>query len=103
MYIIYFFILKIYFLKEGEIDRKVQYSIENLFAIRKTKFKDHPGIIPELDLVESYDQVTHEYDLTETMNPEDNLNIFKFDNFYEKSEKEWDEIKFEILGEENII
>ena len=56
-----------------------------------------------MDLVESYDQVTHEYDLTETMNPEDNLNIFKFDNFYEKSEKEWDEIKFEILGEENII
>jgi pre-mRNA-splicing factor CWC22 len=42
-------------LHEGEIDRKVQYSIENLFAIRKTKFKDHQGVIPELDLVEAED------------------------------------------------
>ena len=40
-------------LHEGEIEKRVQYCIENLFAVRKTKFKDHPGIIPELDLVEA--------------------------------------------------
>lgn len=39
-------------LHEGEVDQKAQYSIENLFAIRKTGFKEHPGVIPELDLVE---------------------------------------------------
>ena len=39
-------------LHEGEIEKKVQYSIENLFAVRKTKFIEHPGIIPELDLIE---------------------------------------------------
>lgn len=33
-------------LHEGEIETRVQYSIENLFAIRKTGFKDHPGVIP---------------------------------------------------------
>lgn len=29
--------------------------------------------------------------------------MFKFDPFYEKTEEEWDSIKLEILGEENII
>ena len=48
-------------LHEGEIDKKVQYSIENLFAVRKNKFKDHPGIIPELDLVEEEDMIVHIY------------------------------------------
>ena len=42
-------------LHEGEIEKRVQYCIENLFAIRKTKFKDHQGVIPELDLVEAAD------------------------------------------------
>lgn len=32
-------------LHEAEIDQKAQYSIENLFAIRKTGFKEHPGVI----------------------------------------------------------
>ena len=39
-------------LHEVEIDKRVQYSIEHLFGVRKTKFKDHPGVVPELDLVE---------------------------------------------------
>jgi pre-mRNA-splicing factor CWC22 len=33
-----------------------------LFAIRKTGFKEHPGVIPELDLVEAQDQITHNMD-----------------------------------------
>lgn len=28
-----------------EIGQKAQYSIENLFAVRKTGFKEHPGVI----------------------------------------------------------
>lgn len=81
----------------------MQYSIENLFAIRKTKFKDHVGVIPELDLVEPNDQITHTVYLDEDMDGEDRLNIFKFDPFFEKTEDEWSSIKKEILGEENII
>ena len=50
-------------LHEGEIEKRVQYCIETLFAVRKTKFKDHPGIIPELDLVEEEDQIIHNFDL----------------------------------------
>jgi pre-mRNA-splicing factor CWC22 len=63
-------------LHEGEINRKVQYRIESLFAVRKTKFVDHPGIIPELDLVEDEDQITHQIDVFEDIDPEDNLNLF---------------------------
>ena len=90
-------------LHEGEIDRRVQYSIENLFAIRKNKFKDHIGVIPELDLVEEEDQITHQISLDDEIDGEEMLNIFKFDPFYDKTEDEWNEIKIEILGEENIL
>jgi pre-mRNA-splicing factor CWC22 len=55
-------------LHEGNIDRKVQYQIENLFAIRKTRFAQHPGIIPELDLVEENDKITHNINLDDTFN-----------------------------------
>ena len=46
-------------LHEGAVDRKVQYTIEALFAVRKTRFAEHPGVIPELDLVEEEDKITH--------------------------------------------
>ncbi len=50
-------------LHEGDLDKKVQYTLENLFAIRKTRFAEHPGIIPELDLVEEEDKITHDVSL----------------------------------------
>lgn len=46
-------------LQDGKIDKRVQYMIEVLMAIRKDKFKDHPIVIPELDLVEEDDKITH--------------------------------------------
>jgi pre-mRNA-splicing factor CWC22 len=87
-------------LHEGEIDKKVQYIIENLFAIRKTRFADHPGVIPELDLVEEEDKITHDVSLDDELDGQDQLNVFTFDPNYDKTEAEWDEIKKEILGEE---
>ena len=65
--------------------------------------QDHEGIIPELDLVEEEDIITHNYDLLDKIDPEDKENIFKFDPQFDKTEKEWEEIKLEILGEENIL
>jgi pre-mRNA-splicing factor CWC22 len=49
------------------VGQKAQYSIENLFAIRKTAFKSHPGVIPELDLVEFEDQITHQLDIEDEL------------------------------------
>ena len=47
-------------LHQGEIDKRVQYMIEGLFADRRKNFAEYPGVIPELDLVDSSDQITHE-------------------------------------------
>eukprot|EP00962_Isochrysis_galbana_P027226 scaffold8531_cov130-Isochrysis_galbana.AAC.19 len=44
-------------LHEGAIDKRVQYMIEGLYAKRKDSFVTHPGVIPQLDLVEADDQV----------------------------------------------
>lgn len=90
-------------LHEGEIDRKVQYSIENLFAIRKNKFKDHPGVIPELDLVDEEDQIIHNLEFDAEFMAEEQQNIFRFDPFFDKTEDEWKEIRVSILGEDNIL
>jgi len=46
-------------LHEGEIDKRVQYMIEALFAVRKNQFADYPAIIKELDLVEMDGLVPH--------------------------------------------
>ena len=86
-------------LHEGLIDKRVQYTIENLFAIRKTNFKDHQGVIAELDLVPDEEKITHEVSLDDKLEAHDTLDIFNFEENYEKNEEEWLEIKAEILGE----
>ena len=50
-------------LHEGKISRRVQYVIEKLFQVRKDKFKNNVGVIPELDLVEESDKITHNLSL----------------------------------------
>ena len=46
-------------LHEGQIEKRVQYTIEKLFQVRKNKFRDHIGVEKELDLVEEADKITH--------------------------------------------
>lgn len=53
--------------------------IEALFAVRKNNFKSNIGIIPDLDLVEPDDQITHSFDLMDPMEGDEKLNIFIFD------------------------
>lgn len=60
-------------LHESEIDKRVQYMIEVMFAIRKDGFKDHPVIPEGLDLVEEEDQFTHMLPLEDEYNIEDVL------------------------------
>ena len=89
-------------LHEGQIDKRVQYTIENLFAIRKTNFKDHPGVIHELDLVPDEEKITHEVSIDDKLDGQDMIDIFSFDKEYEKNEEDWLEIKAEILGENQL-
>lgn len=60
-------------LHESEIDKRVQYMIEVMFAIRKDGFKDHPIVTEGLDLVEDEDQFTHMLPLEDEYNTEDVL------------------------------
>ncbi|KAJ7965220.1 pre-mRNA-splicing factor CWC22-like [Quillaja saponaria] len=88
-------------LHEGEIDKRVQFLIEGLFAIRKAKFQGYPAVRPELDLVEQEDQLTHEISLSEEIDPEITLDIFKQDPNFPENEKRYEELKKTILGDES--
>ncbi|KAK4791355.1 hypothetical protein SAY86_031768 [Trapa natans] len=88
-------------LHEGEIDKRVQFLIEGLFAIRKAKFQGYPSVRPELDLVEQEDQWTHEISLEDEIDPEIALDIFKSDPQFLENEKRYEEIKKSILGDES--
>ncbi|XP_020237291.1 pre-mRNA-splicing factor CWC22 homolog [Cajanus cajan] len=87
-------------LHEGEIDKRVQFLIEGLFAIRKAKFQGYPAVRPELDLVEQEDQLTHEVSLDEEIDPEISLDIFKPDPNFLENEKRYEELKKSMLGED---
>ncbi|XP_075036607.1 pre-mRNA-splicing factor CWC22 homolog [Mixophyes fleayi] len=86
-------------LHESEIDKRVQYMIEVMFAVRKDGFKDHPVIPEGLDLVEEEDQFTHMLPLEDDYNPEDVLNVFKMDPNFLENEEKYKAIKKEILDE----
>ncbi|KAJ0764239.1 putative MIF4G-like, type 3, initiation factor eIF-4 gamma, MA3, MIF4G-like domain superfamily [Helianthus annuus] len=87
-------------LHEGAIDKRVQFLIEGLFALRKAKFQGHPAVRPELDLVELEDQVTHQVSLLDEMNAEDDLVVFKLDPDFLENEKRYEDLKKTILGDE---
>ena len=86
-------------LQEGIIDTRVQYLIEGLFVVRKNKFEDYPTFLPELDLVEAEDQIPHEVSLNDSHDPQSSLDVFHYDPEWELHEKQYDEIRTEILGE----
>ncbi|CAI9296077.1 unnamed protein product [Lactuca saligna] len=88
-------------LHEGEIDKRVQFLIEGLFALRKAKFQGHPAVRPELDLVELEDQLTHEVSLLDKIDPEIALDIFKMDPDFIENEKKYEDLKRTILGDES--
>ncbi|XP_058045443.1 pre-mRNA-splicing factor CWC22 homolog isoform X1 [Ahaetulla prasina] len=86
-------------LHESETDKRVQYMIEVMFAVRKDGFKDHPVIQEGLDLVEEEDQFTHMLPLEDEYNPDDILNVFKMDPEFVENEEKYKTLKKEILDE----
>ncbi|TNN42957.1 Pre-mRNA-splicing factor CWC22 [Liparis tanakae] len=80
-------------LHESAIDKRVQYMIEVMFAIRKDGFKDHPVILEGLDLVDEGDQFTHMLPLDDEYDTEELLNVFKMDPDFLESEEKYRTIK----------
>ena len=85
-------------LHEGVIDKRVQFMIEGLFALRKAKFEGRQGIAPELDLVEEDDQIVHEVSLDDQLQADAHLDVFREDPDYAENEARYQQIKKEILG-----
>jgi len=75
------------------IDKRVQYTIESLYATRKSNFADYPAVPDALDLVEKDDKITFEMSLDDEIDKEEMLDIFQFDPDYEKNEQTWVEIR----------
>eukprot|EP01103_Thecamoeba_quadrilineata_P014609 TRINITY_DN4399_c0_g1_i1.p1 TRINITY_DN4399_c0_g1~~TRINITY_DN4399_c0_g1_i1.p1 ORF type:complete len:785 (-),score=211.07 TRINITY_DN4399_c0_g1_i1:109-2463(-) len=89
-------------LHEGEIDKRIQYMIEGLFADRKNGFKDYPGVVEDLDLVDPDDQIPHDdISLEDDFEIEEKTNYFQFDPEYNVNEERYDALKKEILGEDS--
>ncbi|KAK4735600.1 hypothetical protein R3W88_009861 [Solanum pinnatisectum] len=84
-------------LHEGEVDKRVQFLIEDLFALRKHKFQ--PAVPPELDLVEEEDQLTHEISLGDKVDPQIELDVFKPDLNFVQNENKYEELQKRILGD----
>ncbi|EME30286.1 Pre-mRNA-splicing factor CWC22 [Galdieria sulphuraria] len=87
-------------LHEGDIDKRVQYMIEALFAIRRDGFSKYPPYPPELDLIEEEDRITHEICLDDELELDTSDDVFHFDPEYDENEMRYAEIREEILGKE---
>ncbi|KAL3681758.1 hypothetical protein R1sor_024714 [Riccia sorocarpa] len=86
---------------KGEIDKRVQFMIEGLFAVRKANFQGYRAGLPELELVVQEDQITHEFSLKGDLDDESYLDVFKFDPDFVETEKKYEAIKKDILGDES--
>jgi len=69
-------------LHESSLDKRTQYMIEVLFAVRKDQFKANPAIQPGLDLVDENDQYTHMLTLDDPCEPEPMLGEMKYEINY---------------------
>jgi pre-mRNA-splicing factor CWC22 len=91
-------------LHEGSIDKRVEYLIEGVFAVRRREFEEYPALPEALDLVEEEDQVTHESvslddDEDGPIDIEERLDFFKFDPDYKRHELKYQQIIDEMLGD----
>ncbi|KAH8855790.1 Pre-mRNA-splicing factor CWC22 like [Schistosoma japonicum] len=80
-------------LNEGQCDKRISYMLEVMFQIRRDGWKDHPVVLPELDLIQESDQITHTTSLLDQVDPEDHLNVFKFDPEFLTNEAKYAEIR----------
>ena len=89
-------------LHEGkDIDKRVQYTVENLFTVRKNNFHDYPAVPEACDVVDRSEQITFEIAFDDTgIEKEEMLDIFQYDPDFDAHEQAWQGIKKQILGQD---
>ncbi|XBI88382.1 hypothetical protein VPH35_026352 [Triticum aestivum] len=91
-------------LVDGDVDRRIGFLIEGLFAVRRTRFRGHPPVRPELDLVEQEDQFTHQIEIpledshADQLDPETHLDVFKLSATFVQDEVAYEGLKRSMLG-----
>jgi pre-mRNA-splicing factor CWC22 len=91
-------------LREGLASQRTQYVIEGLMETRRTKYKEFPGIIEQLDLLDEDDQLTHEVDLmAKDIKGEEVTNVFHAQSpeDWERDNKAWEKLSAKLLGKES--
>ncbi|CAM0948907.1 unnamed protein product [Alopecurus aequalis] len=87
-------------LVDGDVDKRVGFLIEGVFAVRRARFREHPPVRPELDLVEQQDQFTHQIEISldeEQLDPETHLDVFAPSASFLQDEAAYEDIKRSML------
>ncbi|XP_044318244.1 pre-mRNA-splicing factor cwc22 [Triticum aestivum] len=93
-------------LVDADVDRRIGFLIEGLFAVRRTQFRGHPPVRPELDLVEQEDQFTHQIEIpledshVKQLDPEIHLDVFKPSATFLQDEAAYEDLKRSMLGDD---
>ncbi|KAM0853537.1 hypothetical protein ACQ4PT_051028 [Festuca glaucescens] len=87
-------------LVDGGVDKRVGFLIEGVFAVRRARFRGHPPVRPELDLVEQDDQFTHQVEISLQLDPETHLDVFTPSATFLQDETAYDDLKRSILGDD---
>ena len=86
-------------LHEGKLQTRILYMVEVYLKILKDGFKEHPPVIPDLDLVSEEDQITHLVSLDDDLQLHTELNVFKLDPEFQENNEKYQLLKAAILGE----
>ncbi|KAI5002782.1 hypothetical protein ZWY2020_027435 [Hordeum vulgare] len=91
-------------LVDVDVDRRTGFLIEGLFAVRRTQFRGHPPVRPELDLIEQQDQFTHQVEIPledshgDQLDPKTHLDVFKPSATFLHDEAAYEHLRRSMLG-----
>ncbi|KAI5960112.1 CWC22 [Candida pseudojiufengensis] len=87
-------------LQEDEnLDNKTKTAIKNILRQGQSNFRSNPPDI--INIVDNWDKETHLIDISADLKSRDYLNLYTFDEKFKIHEKEYKELRRDILEEEN--
>ncbi|CCG26049.1 hypothetical protein CORT_0C06770 [Candida orthopsilosis Co 90-125] len=88
---------------QEKLNLRSKNSMRYTLRLGQSQFRSIPLIAKQLDLVDDEDKQTHVIDLQGSLFAKDYLNVYRFDEDYDRHEKEYSELRQEILqgGEED--
>lgn len=85
---------------EISIDEKGMQKIENIFRLSRNQFRFFKILEEDLDLIEEEDQTTHIIDINDEIDMKIDQDYYEYDGNYEDNEKAYENIRKDILGDD---